>query len=68
MGNLVKKKVGMQLVGLDGNAFSLMGSFSKKAKRQGWTPDEIKVVIDECQSGDYDHLLTTLSNHVTHTS
>jgi predicted protein tyrosine phosphatase len=56
----LNKRVCMNLVGLDGNAFSLMGAFSKEAKRQGWKPDEIKTVIDECKSGDYDHLLFTL--------
>ena len=54
------KKVNLDLTGLDGNAFSLMGAFSKQAKREGWTSDEIKEVIDECKRGDYDHLLRTL--------
>ena len=56
----LNKRVCMNLVGLDGNAFALMGAFSKEAKRQGWKPEEIKTVIDECKSGDYDHLLFTL--------
>ena len=62
--NLVKgKQVKMELVGLDGNAFILMAHFSKNAKHQKWTKKEIKLVIDECQSGDYDHLLMTLIIH-----
>jgi predicted protein tyrosine phosphatase len=56
----LNKRVCMNLVGLDGNAFALMGAFSKEAKRQGWDSDEIQMVIDECKSGDYDHLLFTL--------
>ena len=56
----LNKRVCLNLVGLDGNAFSLMGAFSKEARRQGWKPDEIKTVIDECKRGDYDHLLFTL--------
>ena len=56
----LNKRVCMNLVGLDGNAFALMGAFSKEAKRQGWEPEEIKAVIDECKCGDYDHLLFTL--------
>ena len=56
----LNKRVCMNLVGLDGNAFALMGAFSKEAKRQGWKTEEIKAVIDECKSGDYDHLLFTL--------
>lgn len=30
------KKVTLELVGLDGNAFALMGAFAKRAKREGW--------------------------------
>jgi predicted protein tyrosine phosphatase len=56
----MNKRVCMNLVGLDGNAFALMGAFSKEAKRQGWKSEEIKAVIDECKRGDYDHLLFTL--------
>ena len=55
-----EKKVKMTLVGLDGNAFSLMGAFSENAKHQGWSKEEIKVVLDECKSSDYNHLLQTL--------
>ena len=64
MENLVNgKTVEMELVGLDGNAFSLMGAFSKAAKSEGWTKDEIDLVMKECMSGDYDHLLQTLVTH-----
>jgi len=54
------KKVKLNLVGLDGNAFSLMGAFQKQARRENWTKEEIDTVINECMSGDYDHLLQTL--------
>ena len=64
MENLVNgKTVKLELVGLDGNAFSLMGSFKKNAQNQGWTKEEIKLVLDESMSGDYDHLLQTLLTH-----
>ena len=42
-----EKKVKMNLVGLDGNAFVLMGAFSRNAKRQGWTKEEIDVVLQK---------------------
>ena len=58
--NLPNKKVKLKLVGLNGNAFSLMGAFRQQARKEKWTPDEIKVVLDECMSGDYDYLLATL--------
>lgn len=54
------EKVKLDLSGLDGNAFTLMGAFSKAAKQQGRTKEEIQIVMTECQSGDYDHLLQTL--------
>ena len=57
-------KVKMQLSGLDGNAFALMGAFSRNASRQGWTSDEIDTVLTECRSGDYDHLLCTLMDNI----
>lgn len=57
---LPSKKVSLQLEGLDGNAFALMGAFSRQARREGWTPQEIESVLAECRSGDYDHLLQTL--------
>jgi hypothetical protein len=54
------KKVKLELVGLDGNAFALMGAFQRAARRQGWSKDEIDKVLEECQSSDYNHLLATL--------
>ena len=59
----VTKKVTLQLIGLDGNAFSLMGAFQNQARKEGWTSEEIKSVIDECHSGDYNHLLCVLMDH-----
>ena len=53
----------LELVGLDGNAFSLMGAFQKAARQQGRTPEAIKAIMDDCMSGDYDHLLQTLVKH-----
>ena len=64
MKNLVNGKlVKMNLVGLDGNAFSLMGAFSKNAKRQGWSSDDIDKVLVKCLSSDYQTLLSTLVAH-----
>jgi hypothetical protein len=57
------KKVKMRLVGLDSNAFSLMGAFKQNARRQGWNKEEIDVVMKKCMSGDYDNLLRVLMEH-----
>ena len=63
MANLTGKTVQLDLVGLDGNAYSLMGAFSYQARKEGWTEEEIGLVIDDCTSGDYDHLLCVLMDH-----
>ena len=64
MTNLVNgKTVQMNLVGLDGNAFSLMGAFSRNARQQGWAKEEIDTVLNECMSGSYDNLISILVAH-----
>lgn len=63
MTQVVNKTVELQLVGLDGNAFNLLGAFSNAAKRQGWSKEEIDAVRKEATSGDYNHLLCTLIDH-----
>ena len=57
------EKVKLNLIGLNGNAFSIMGAFQSQAAREGWTSDEIGRVLTEAKSGDYDNLLTVISNH-----
>jgi hypothetical protein len=57
------KKVKLNLVGLNGNAFVLMEAFQRQVRREGWTKEEIKVVVDDATSGDYDHLLQVLMDH-----
>jgi len=56
-------KVKLTLVGLDGNAFNLLGQFQRAARQQGWTREEIKMVIDDATSSNYDHLLCVLMDH-----
>ncbi len=63
MTNKIGKKVTLELVGLNGNAFVLMGAFSSQARKEGWTKEEIDEVLNECMSGDYNHLLCTLMYH-----
>lgn len=60
---MTDKKVKLNLVGLDGNAFSLLGAFQAQARKEGWTKEEIAEVREEAMSGDYDHLLQTLMAH-----
>lgn len=58
-----RKKVKLKLVGIDGNAFAILGAFSVQATREGWTPAEIDAVRAEAMQGDYDHLLRVVSSH-----
>lgn len=60
---LVNKKVKLNLVGVNGNAFSVMGAFSDAAKRSKWTNEETNKVLNEAMAGDYDHLLATIQEH-----
>lgn len=57
------KRIILKLVGLDGNAFALIGAFHRAARNQGWSKKEIKVVLGECMSKDYNHLISTLMEH-----
>ena len=63
MSKKVKLKLVLKLVGLNGNAFYLMGAFRKQALKEKWSNEEIETVLTECKSGDYDHLLQTLIEH-----
>ena len=58
-----KKKLTLELVGVDGNAFSIMGAFRRQALKEGWTEEEIERVLTEAKSKDYDHLLNTIMAH-----
>lgn len=60
---MITKKISLNLVGLNGNAFALLGAFSKQAKREGWEKAEIDAVMDEATEGDYNHLLRTLTKY-----
>lgn len=59
-----EKRVKLNLVGLDGNAFYLMGAFKQAARRQGWKSEEIDMVIEQCKKGNYDDLICTLMAHL----
>ena len=63
----ITKKVNLSLVGLDGNSFALMGAFQKQARREDWSQEEIKFVLDEAEKGDYSHLLCTLMEYCEET-
>lgn len=45
------------LVGVDGNAYSVMGYVSNAMKNEGKTKAEIDAYYKDATSSDYDHLL-----------
>ena len=47
----------IDLTGPDGNAFALMGYAQNFAKQLGRNAEEIRVLINEMMSGDYENLL-----------
>lgn len=49
----------VRLVGMDGNAFMVLGLCKRAAQKGGLGEDEIKTFFDEATSGDYNHLLVT---------
>lgn len=57
------KKLSLRIVGLDGNAFSLIAAFRARARIEGWGGGEVRAVLKEATSGDYAHLVSTLARH-----
>lgn len=55
------KKVKLNLVGINGDAFAIMGAFQRQAKKENWSQEEIDEVLNEARSGDYNNLLGTIS-------
>lgn len=57
------KRVQLQLVGLDSNAYALLGAFDRQARREKWSEAEIDKVLTQAKTGSYDHLVATLADH-----
>jgi hypothetical protein len=49
----------VQLTGVDGNAFGILGRCLKTCKRADISADEVAKFTKEATSGDYSHLLAT---------
>jgi hypothetical protein len=46
---------------IDGNAYAIMGAAQRVLKRAGATPEELSEYLKESMSGDYEHLIQTVS-------
>ena len=55
--------VKLNLVGKDGNAFSLLSLFRRQALKQGIDEIEVERVMKEAKSSDYSHLICTLMDN-----
>lgn len=52
------------LVGVDGNAYAVMGYTAKAMRREGFSQEEIKEMQDKAMSDDYDNLLMVCMEYV----
>ena len=55
----------VQLTGIDGNAFTILGTIQKALKQAGVEKSEIDAYFTDSTAGDYDHLLRTAMEWVT---
>lgn len=53
----MKNKKEYCLIGVDGNAFNVMGYVRRAMKETGFTREEIEAYTKDATSGDYNHLL-----------
>ena len=58
-------EVHVELVGQDGNAFSILRRVSTAMRRAGVSAEEQSAFRAEATSGDYNHLLHTVGEWVT---
>jgi hypothetical protein len=63
MKKIIEKKVNLNLIGVNGNTYAIMGAFRKQARKENWTAQGIQAVITDAKSKDYNHLLATIENH-----
>ena len=54
---ILKESDKYDLVGIDGNAYSIMGYVQNAMKECGFSQEEIKAYLDDAKSSDYNHLL-----------
>ena len=56
-------KVKLELVGHDGNAYSILGRARAAARSGGWTAIQLKEYMDKATSGDYNNLLSVTMDY-----
>lgn len=58
------ENVTVQLLGLDGNAFSILGRVMSAMRDEGIAQEEIDLFLKEATGGNYDELLATVAKWV----
>lgn len=56
--------IDVELIGNDGNAFSIMGAVQKSLRRAGAPREDLDKYFAEATAGDYDNLLAVTSRWV----
>lgn len=52
------------LVGVDGNAYAIMGYTQMAMRKAGFTREEIDQMLDEAKSGNYFNLIAVCSDYI----
>ena len=45
------------LVGIDGNAFSIIAHMQRNLRRVNWSKEDLDLLMKEMKSGDYQHVI-----------
>ena len=59
-----KTGVRVKLIGIDGNAFMILGQVTREMRRAKVSPEIIEEYKKEATSGDYNHLLAVTLKYV----
>ena len=46
------------LIGVDGNAYAIMGYVAKAMRKEGYSKEEIEAYFEDAKSSDYNHLVS----------
>ena len=52
------------LVGVDGNAYAIMGYTQRAMRQTGFSKDEIDQMLDEAKESDYYHLIAVCNGWI----
>lgn len=58
------ENIDVQLIGMDGNAFSILGRVLDAMKKAGLSQADIDAFVKEATSNNYDNLLMTVAKRV----